>query len=137
MKRLTFKVLPIEEEGLGQEPIILERDGQAVAAIIPIADYEAFCAWRERQEREPRWRENYEAFERERQAYDRLEKSLLKKYRGLYVAIRGGQVVDSDADEITLVQRVYERLGYGPMYVRQVGAPLPTRRILSPKVVRR
>ncbi len=136
MKRQTLRALPIEEEALGQEPVILERDGQAVAAIIPIADYEAFCVWRESQERERHWRENQEAFERERRAYDRLEKSLLEKYKGLYVAIRDGQVVDSDADEMTLVQRVYERFGYGPMYVRQVGAPLPARRIFSPKVVR-
>ena len=40
--------LSIEEEDvLGQEPIILERDGQPIAAIASLAEYEAFRAWQE------------------------------------------------------------------------------------------
>ena len=40
--------LSIEEEDvLGQEPIILEWDGQPVAAIVSLAEYEAFRAWQE------------------------------------------------------------------------------------------
>ena len=52
-KRLTLReshppyTLSIEEEDLGQEPIILERDGQPVAAIVSLAEYEAFRAWQE------------------------------------------------------------------------------------------
>ena len=34
------------------ETIILERDGRAVAALVPIEEYEAFRVWRERQPRE-------------------------------------------------------------------------------------
>ena len=33
---------------------------------------------------------------------------------------------------MALVQRVYEKFGYGPMYVRKVGVPLPVRRVSSP-----
>ena len=54
MKRLTLReshppyTLSIEEEDvLGQEPVILERDGQPVAAIVSLAEYEAFRAWQE------------------------------------------------------------------------------------------
>jgi PHD/YefM family antitoxin component YafN of YafNO toxin-antitoxin module len=128
--------LSVEDETFGHEPVILERDGQPVAALVPIAEYEAFRAWREAEERRRRRQAQMEAFEREREAYERLEPELLPKYKGLYVAIRNGQVVDSDPDEMTLVMRVYEKFGYGPMYVRKVGAPLPVRRIVSPRVIR-
>jgi hypothetical protein len=36
----------VDEEILSGEPVIMERNGQAVAAVIPMADYEAFLAWR-------------------------------------------------------------------------------------------
>ena len=36
----------VDEEILSGEPVIVERNGQAVAAVIPMADYEAFLAWR-------------------------------------------------------------------------------------------
>ena len=127
--------LTVDESVLGQEPLLLRRHGELVAAIVPIAEYEAFLAWREAEERRKRRQAIQEAFERERVAYAQLEESLRPQYEGLYVAIRGGQVVDSDADELTLITRVYERFGYGPMYVRKVGAPLPVVRIPSPRVV--
>jgi hypothetical protein len=76
-----------------------------------------------------------QAFERERAAYEKLAESLRPQYEGLYVAIRGGHVVDSDADELALIARVYDRFGYGPLYVRKVGSPLPTLRIPSPRLV--
>jgi PHD/YefM family antitoxin component YafN of YafNO toxin-antitoxin module len=53
-KRLTLReshppyTLSIEEEDIfAQEPIILERDGQPVAVIVSLAEYEAFRAWQE------------------------------------------------------------------------------------------
>jgi PHD/YefM family antitoxin component YafN of YafNO toxin-antitoxin module len=53
-KRLTLQeshppyTLSIEEDDvLGREPIILERDGQPVAAIVSLAEYEAFRVWQE------------------------------------------------------------------------------------------
>jgi hypothetical protein len=42
---------------------------------------------------------------------------LLASHRGKYVAIHEGQVVDSDAKDIALIQRVHARLGYVPIYV--------------------
>lgn len=127
--------LTADESTLGQEPILLRRNSEPVAAIVPIDEYEAFRAWREAEERRKRQQAIQEAFERERAAYAQLEESLRPQYEGLYVAIRGGQVVDSDADELTLITRVYERFGYGSMYVRKVGAPLPVMRVPSPRLV--
>ena len=50
MKRVTLREdrapYLVDEEILSDEPVIVERNGQAVAAVIPMADYEAFLAWR-------------------------------------------------------------------------------------------
>jgi PHD/YefM family antitoxin component YafN of YafNO toxin-antitoxin module len=39
--------LAIDDETMNQEPVILERDGRPVAVLVPLAEYEAFRAWRE------------------------------------------------------------------------------------------
>ncbi len=55
--------------------------------------------------------------EREYQAFLRLLPHLLSTHQGKYVAIHDGQVVDSDSDDIVLVQRVHARVGYVPIHV--------------------
>src|SRR5208282_6354559 len=55
--------------------------------------------------------------EREYQAFLRLLPQLLATHRGQYVAIHEGKVVDSDPDDIALVQRVHARVGYVPIHV--------------------
>jgi hypothetical protein len=42
---------------------------------------------------------------------------LLPTHRGKYVAIHNEQVVDSDTDDIALIQRVHARVGYVPIHV--------------------
>ena len=56
-------------------------------------------------------------WERERLAFRRLLPELLPTYRGRYVAIHEGQVVDSDEALIPLAMRVYNRHGYVPIYM--------------------
>ena len=50
MKRRTLREdrdpYVVDEEILSDEPVIVERNSQPVAAVIPMADYEAFLAWR-------------------------------------------------------------------------------------------
>jgi predicted ATP-dependent protease len=48
----------------------------------------------------------------ERQAFWAMHSQLLSMYEGKYVAVLNGQVVDSDVDERTLVQRVSQKFGY-------------------------
>ncbi len=103
--------LTVDETELAQEPIILERDGEPVAAIIPFREYREFIAWREQ-------REKTRTFEDERAAFYRLKDRLLDRYKGQYVAILDGQVVDSGTDPVELVMRVYRQFGYDvPVYV--------------------
>jgi hypothetical protein len=55
--------------------------------------------------------------EREYQAFLRLLPDLLATYKGHYVAIHDGKVVDTDTDDIALVKRVHARVGYVPIHV--------------------
>jgi len=58
-------ILSLDEATLGQETVILEREGRSVAAVVPFTEYEAFTAWRRRRaEEEESWREQ-EEWERE------------------------------------------------------------------------
>jgi hypothetical protein len=76
-------------------------------------------------------------FAGERQAFWAMHAQLLPMYEGKYVAVLNGQVVDSDVDERALVQRVYQKFGYQPMYVQLVtSGALPVYRLMSPQVVR-
>jgi len=126
MRRVVLKeahapyTLAIEEEALSREPFILERDGEAVAAVIPIAEYQAFRAWRETRGREQKWRKDFEAFEREQQAFERLKPELLQTHRGQWVAIYQGKVVEAGQDRSQVLDSVYDRLGYVPVYVQHV-----------------
>lgn len=54
----------LDEAALGQETVILEREGRSVAAVVPFAEYEAFTVWRQRREEDESWREQ-EEWERE------------------------------------------------------------------------
>ena len=55
--------------------------------------------------------------EREYRAFLHMLPGLLATHRGMYVAIHEGQVIDSDANDIVLIQRVHARIGYVPIYV--------------------
>jgi len=103
-------------------------------ALVPQEEYRAFLAWREAQKRVRQRQTDQDAFEREREAFERLEPALLEKHKGRYVAVRDGQVVGVDDDDLALLQRVYDTLGYGVVYIRKVGEPLSVRRIHSPRI---
>ena len=126
MRRVVLKeahapyTLAIEEEALSREPFILERDGEPVAAVIPITEYQAYRAWRETRGRDKKRQEDLEAFERERQAFERLKPELLHTHRGQWVAIYRGEVVEAGQDRSQVLDSVYDRFGYVPVYVQQV-----------------
>lgn len=59
-------------------------------------------------------------WERELQAFLRLRPSLLATHRGQFVAVLGGQAVDSGADMLELAARVRAKHGQVPFFVGQV-----------------
>jgi hypothetical protein len=78
---------------------------------------------------EDKWR-------REQRAFRRLLPELLKAYRGQYVAVHEGQVVESGPDKLDVAGRAYARFGYVPIYVSLVSdQPTPPVRIPSPRLL--
>ncbi len=112
--------LAVDEETWTREPVILERDGQPVAALVPIAEYKAFCTWQQAQERRRHRQTQLEAFEQERAAFDQLESKLLRTHQGKVVAIYQGQVVQVGTDIAEVLDAVHDQFGYVPCYVQQV-----------------
>ncbi|MFQ5342209.1 MAG: DUF5678 domain-containing protein [Anaerolineae bacterium] len=140
VKRISIKetrapyTIPVSEDDLAEGPIILERNGDAVAVLVPVQEYQRFIAWQEQQERKARHRARLEALERERLAFLRLKPELLRTHKGLYVAIHDDQIVDSDKDKRELAKRVFAQ-SYRPVYIELVSEEARTAEFPSPEVV--
>ena len=126
--------LTVDEQTL-REPVVLEQDGQPVAALIPIAEYEAFHAWQQAKEHHhPQTRAD--AFEQERAAFERMKPELLRTHRGQVVAVYQGQVVRVGTDVAETLDAVYDEFGYVSCYVQRVEETARVYRLPHRKVVR-
>ena len=110
--------LAIDDETLAEEPVIVEQNGRPVAALVPIAEYEAFRAWQ--QGEEPQQPALMDAFDRERATFERLKPELLRTHAGEVVAIYQGKVVETGTDIADTLDNVYDRFGYVACYVQRV-----------------
>ena len=68
--------------------------------------------------------------------YVRQRPSLLKRYRGQYVAIRNEAVIDHDSDFAALAARVFARLGARPIFMPRVVEREEPVRMRSPRIAR-
>jgi excisionase family DNA binding protein len=108
--------VPLDEAVLAQGPVVLEREGRPVAALIAADEYRVFQGWR----RSRSWREEQLAhFQSERVAFQRLLPELLKTHAGQFVAIHDSRMVDADTNEGELAWRVIGR-GLKPVYIGEV-----------------
>ena len=121
--------LSLDKVDLTQGHVILEHEGEPVAAVVPIAEYREFETWRQRHISPPLSPDN--EWEQARQAFERMRSELLKTHRGQFVAILHNQVVDADAEIGTLARRVYARFGYRPIYMQKVTEQPRVARIFS------
>jgi len=112
--------LTVDEKTWTHEPVILERDGQPVAALVPIAEYNAFCAWQQAQKRHGHRQTQLDAFEQERAAFEQLKPKLLRTHQGKVVAVYQGQVVQVGTDIAEVLDAVHDQFGYVPCYVQRV-----------------
>ena len=62
----------------------------------------------------------YEKVVQEQAVFEEMRTELVKKYRGQYVAVHNGKVVEHAADLGTLTRQVYARYGHTPMLRIQV-----------------
>jgi hypothetical protein len=60
---------------------------------------------------------------REKAAFGRLRRRLASSHRGRWVAVHGGKVIDHDADEDALFERVSKAAGNEGLFLGQIGAP--------------
>lgn len=54
-------------------------------------------------------------------AFNQIPQSIVDEHYGKYVAVYGGNIVDSDPDEGELALRFYRTFGYVPVYIHKVG----------------
>ncbi|GIL14955.1 MAG: hypothetical protein BroJett039_01280 [Chloroflexota bacterium] len=118
------------------EALIVEQAGKPSVAVLPLAEYERLVAQRA-QENASAWRAEQERiFKREQAAFIRMQPELLKTHRGKFVAIHNERLVDSDADEFALANRVYDRFGYRTLLIMPVTERPRIVHIRSPKRVK-
>jgi hypothetical protein len=77
-----------------------------------------------------------DSFEAERNAFLGMRHMLLSDpaYRGKYVAILDGSVVDIDDDKVRLAKRVYEKHGYVSAYIDKVQEKRQVFELPSPEI---
>lgn len=70
----------------------------------------------------------------ETEAWYRLPSADRERFRGQYVAVSGGEVVDFDTDRLSLYRRVIERFGRRAILITEGGDnPIPEYRVMSPR----
>ncbi len=126
----THYLLKIDPATIKQGPILLQREGQAVAVLLSVEDYNAFRAWQAAQQPPLPISANFEA---EIAAFEQLKPALLERYPGRAVAIYQGQVVEVGDDKMEVLAQVIDKLGDVSCYVEWVEADAP-RRVRVPSV---
>ncbi len=104
-------IVNAEDEAIGRDTIVIRRNGEPVAVVIPFAEYQAMMA-------QPV--SSVPSFEQERAAFQRLLPELLKTHRGEWVAIVDGQPVEFGPDFSSVIAPVRQRFGQRPVYVHEI-----------------
>jgi hypothetical protein len=116
------------DEAVGRDTIVIQRNGEPVAVVIPFAEYQAMAA-------QPLPGDL--GFEQERAAFQRLLPELLQAHRGEWVAIVEGQPVEFDPDFSSVIMPVRQRFGQRPVYVHEISEQARIYKISSPRLIRR
>lgn len=102
-----------------------EQQGIEAGAFVEGAVQRALQEYRERQ------------IAAESKAWYALPADVRQRYAGVYVAVRRGQVIDTDSDQRALYFRVRQKLGHTPVMITAGGDhPMPAYTIRSPRIVR-
>jgi PHD/YefM family antitoxin component YafN of YafNO toxin-antitoxin module len=126
----THYLIKIDQATIKQGPILLQREGQAVAVLLSVEDYNAFRAWQAAQQPPRSISANFEA---EIAAFEQLKPALLERYPGRAVAIYQGQVVEVGDDKMEVLAQVIDKLGDVSCYIEWVEPDAP-RRVRVPSV---
>lgn len=118
------------------EVVILEKNGQSVAAVIPMAEYDAFQAWRAAEARKQQVEDEEAVIAREHQAFQQMQPALLQEYAGRVVAIHQGEVIAVGDERMEVWQRARQQTNGAPIYVQTVDYPTKVYKMPHRKVVR-
>ncbi len=121
-----------DDEAIGRQTIIIRRNDQPIAVVLPYAEYEELLL-------RPAIGSagDNPLFERERAAFQRLLPELLKTHRGEWVAVVDGQAVEFGPDFSSVIVPVRRRFGQRPVYVHEISEEPRLYTISSPRVSRR
>ena len=143
MRTLTLKeaqaLYTVLEESQVTESALINHDDRPVRIIVPADEYAAFLAWRKAEQQRQRPTASDQAFQHEVAAFERMKPELLRQYRNRVVAIHNGQVIQVGSENESVADvamRVYEQLGYIPVYVHRVEETPRIYKISSPRIVR-
>ena len=142
MKTLTLKEaqapynVALDDILLSDEVVILEKNGQPVAVVVPMAEYTAFQAWREAEKRRQAHEAEEAAIKQEHIAFVRMLPELLKQYPGQAVAIHNGEVVGVGDDEVAVWEEARKKFKGAPIYVQIVEYPPRVYKLPHRKVIR-
>ena len=117
------------------EPVYIEHDGKPWAVLVPVAQYEQLVAQHSELLRrdDAIWcRAQLAHLRTEHETFQQLLPELLKTHAGKFVAIKGNQIVDSDADERALAKRTREK-SIRPIYIERVTESLTILELPSPE----
>ncbi|MEI2690194.1 MAG: DUF5678 domain-containing protein [Anaerolineae bacterium] len=83
------------------------------------------------------WEDQIQRISLEQRAYEYQHQAILKRYRGRYIAMRQGQIVDDDTDKTALSRRIRQQYGNESVLIKLVQSePMETYHIRSPKLAK-
>ncbi len=127
----TPYIVNAEDEAIGRDTVIIRRNGEPIAVVLPFAEYEELLA------HQPSSASSTNSiFERERAAFQRLLPELLKLHRGEWVAIVDEHPVEFGVDFSSVIVRVRQHFGQRPVYVHEILEQPRVYKITSPRIVR-
>jgi prevent-host-death family protein len=112
LKNQAPKLVQRAERG---EEFVVTRHGKAVAVLGPATPGGVVTAGRPR----------FDAWNGERRAFERSRPKLERVYKGKFVAVSGGKVIDADVDASALFTRAARSLDARAFFIGRVGEAEP------------
>lgn len=117
------------------EVTFLERNGQAIAAVVSMDEFAAFQLWRAEEANRQRRQSEAEAIEREHAAFQKMLPKLLLQCPGRVVAIHQGRVIAVGDNRMDVWQEARQQVNGAPVYVQTVESSpriykLPSRKVI-------
>ena len=125
----------LDENQLAQEPVLVERDGRPIGVFVPMAEYEAFLAWRNAEQHRQRSASD-DAFQREVAAFEHMKPELLKTHLGKAVAVYHGEIVAVGETKAQVYEQVTARFGEAPIFIHVVEESPRTYKMPHRKAIR-